>query len=144
MTTTKKGIPGSEGTRFSKSNQPTRRRGPSLTMALKRQLREVNPETGRRMIEDLAHAIIAAAGRGSGTAIREIWNRLDGVPSLKIEGLETPRPIINFISSVPDEDDSLQERPLHPMQKHHEGIDAALLEAEDTKEEDDEVRTSTD
>jgi hypothetical protein len=117
-----------EGKRFSSTYQPEKRKGPSITTEISRQLREVDPATGREMLVSFVTALLENACRGSHAAIREILGRIDGPLPQKIEGLEPQRPIINFVSKIPDEDDSLRERPSHPMQKFHEEIDAALLE----------------
>jgi hypothetical protein len=117
-----------EGQRFSSDYQPKRRRGPSLTSELKKQLQERDPKSGKRYVEILAKSLIFNAVRGSGTAIREIFNRMDGPTPTKVEGMSGQPAIINFISSIPDEDDSLTDIPPHPMQFHEEVEE--LLEAE--------------
>lgn len=63
-------------------NPHGRPKGPSLTTALKRAIKRVDPETKRKYLDLLADALIAQAidgnRRASAAAMREIWARLDG------------------------------------------------------------------
>ena len=96
------------GKRFSSTNQPQRRRGPSITNALKRKLKGTDKVSGKPMVEAVADSIITLARCGHGQALKELLARIDGVLPSELRAEVGPPPTIIFRNSVPDEDDGIE------------------------------------
>ena len=108
MTEKRKPPPGGEKTRFSSENQPARRRGPSITSALKRVLAEVDERTGKEVAELLARSMVKNAMAGNSQALRQLLDRVEGQLPLRIKA-EPPDKTFTYVSSAPRKGETAEE-----------------------------------